>query len=185
MGEIDALKRALTRNQRVLAGLDQRIATADADVAAGLRQERTKVAVQIEAQQAELDASTAEYQELPRIPLEFMPVTIQVAVTESQSEKTALLTLANIIDSNGGQLASAGATASASLFTRSFDPAGDSARPSPAAELERARARYFDALVEARTGTASGSNDDAQRNLALAKTNYNDARRALGLELIQ
>ena len=28
MGEIEALKRALTRNQRVLAGLDQRIASA-------------------------------------------------------------------------------------------------------------------------------------------------------------
>ncbi|MFI4868497.1 MAG: hypothetical protein ACHQDD_03975 [Steroidobacterales bacterium] len=185
MGEIDALKRALTRNQRVLAGLDQRIATASADVAAGLRQERTKVAVQIEAQQAELEASTAEYQELPQTPLEFMPVTIVVAVTESQSEKAALLALASVIDSNGAQLASAGAAASAGLFSRSLNPAGDPAAANPAAALESARARYFDALVEAETGAASASSDDAQRNLALARNDYNDARRALGLELIQ
>ena len=52
MGEIDALKRALTRNQRVLAGLDQRIAEASADVAGGLREERTKIAVQIQTQLA-------------------------------------------------------------------------------------------------------------------------------------
>ena len=38
-GEIEALKRALTRNQRMLAGLDQRIAGADADTAAGLKQQ--------------------------------------------------------------------------------------------------------------------------------------------------
>ena len=185
MGEIDALKRALTRNQRVLAGLDQRIATASADIAAGLSQERTKVAVQIGAQQAELEASTAEYQELPQTPLEFMPVTIVVAVTESQSEKAALLALASVIDSSGGQLASAGATASAGLFTRSLDPAGAPAAPGPAAELERARASYFDALVDAKTGAAGSGSDDAQRNLALARNHYNDARRALGLELIQ
>ena len=108
MGEIDALKRALTRNQRLLAGLDQRIAQASADVAAGLSQERTRVAVQVQTQQAELDASNAEYQDLPQTPLEFMPVTIEVAVTESESEKAALLALANVIDSHGGQLASAG-----------------------------------------------------------------------------
>jgi predicted outer membrane protein len=185
MGEIDALKRALTRNQRVLAGLDQRMAAASADVAAGLRQERTRVAVQIQAQQAELEASTAEYQELPQTPLEFMPVTIEVAVTESQSEKAALLALAGVIDSNRGQLASAGATASAGLFSRSLQVTDPPATARSTTEIERARARYFDALVEARTGSAGASSEDAERNLALAKTNYNDARRALGLELIE
>jgi hypothetical protein len=183
-GEIDALKRALTRNQRLLAGLDQRIAQASGDVAAGLSQERTKVAVQIQTQQAELDASNAEYQDLPRTQMEFMPVTIVVAVTESQSEKAALLALANVIDSHGGQLASAGATASANLFARSLDLTDNSARPNPAAEFKSARARYFDALVEVKTGTVGAPGEDAKRNFADAKIKYNDARRALGLELI-
>jgi hypothetical protein len=185
MGEIDALKRALTRNQRELAALDQRISAASGDVAAGLSQERTRVAVQIQTQQAELEATNAEYQDLPHTPMEFMPVTIEVAVTESQSEKTMLLALANVIDSNGGQLASAGATASAGLFTRSLDLADNSARPDPAVALESARARYFDALVEVKTGTAAAPSENAKRNLADARMKYNDARRALGLGLIE
>jgi chromosome segregation ATPase len=185
MGEIDALKRALTRNQRELAALDQRIGAASGDIAAGLSQERTRVAVQIQTQQAELEAANAEYQDLPHTPLEFMPVTIEVGVTESRSEKAALLALAGVIDSNGGQLASAGATASAGLFSRSLDLADNSARAGPAAELASTRARYFDALVAVKTGTVAASSDDAKRNLADARMKYNDARRALGLELIE
>src|SRR6202043_2648963 len=142
------------------------------------------VAVQIQTQQAELDANNAEYQELPQTPLEFMPVTIVVAVTESESEKTALLALASVIDSGGGQLASAGATASANLLARSLDLTDNRAKPSPAAELESARARYFDALVEAKTNTAAAPGEDAKSSLALARTRYNDARLALGLEPI-
>ena len=86
-GEIEALQRALTRNQRVLTGLDQRIAKANPEIVDGLKQERTRIAVQSEAQSAELDAQRAAYQDLPRAPLEFMPVTIEVAVTETESEK--------------------------------------------------------------------------------------------------
>ena len=41
----------------------------------------------IKTQAAELDARKAEYQDLPLAPLEFMPVTIEVAVTETESEK--------------------------------------------------------------------------------------------------
>ena len=185
MGEIDALKRALTRDQRLLAGLDQRIAEASGDVAAGLSQERTKIAVQLQTQQAELDASNAEYQDLPRTPLEFMPVTIAVGVTETQSEKAGLLALASVIDSNGGELASAGSAASAGLFSRSLDLSDKSVRPGPAVDFEGARARYFDALVEVKTGTTGAPSADAERHLADAKMKYNDARRALGLELIE
>jgi hypothetical protein len=185
MGEIDALKRALTRNQRELAGLDQRIATASGDVAAGLSQERTKVAVQIQTQQAELEATTAEYQDLPHAPLEFMPVTIEVAVTESESEKTAQMELASLIDITGGQLASAGSTASTALFSRSLDLTDHAAQPDPAAELASTRDRYFDAMVAVKTGGAAAAGDEAQRNLADARMKYNDARRALGLELIE
>jgi hypothetical protein len=189
MGEIDALKRALARNQRVLGGMDQRIATASPDVATGLAQERTRIAVQIQTQQAELDASNAEYQELPLTPLEFMPVTIVVGVTETQSEKTALLTLAGVIDSGGAQLASAGNTAASNLFARSLNMTDNPARSDPAAELDAARAQYFDALVALKTGSATAPREDAQgndakENVVLARNRYNDARRALGLEAI-
>jgi hypothetical protein len=61
----------------------------------------------------------------------------------------------------------------------------NSGRPTPAAEFEGARARYFDALVEVKTGTAGAPSEDAERHLADAKMKYNDARRALGLELIE
>ncbi len=186
MGEIDALKRALTRNQRELAALDQRIAASSGDVATGLTQERTRVAVQIQTQQAELEATNAEYQDLPHTPLEFMPVTIEVGVTETQSEKSALLALASVIDSNAGQLASAGATASAGLFSRALDVTDHAAvQPDSAAELASARARYFDALVAVKTGGAGAGSEDAKRNLVDARMKYNDARRALGLEPIE
>jgi hypothetical protein len=183
-GEIDALKRALGRNQRVLAGMDQRIATASPDMAAGLAQERTRIAVQIQTQQAELEGSDAEYQELPQTPLEFMPVTIVVAVTETQSEKTALLTLAGLIDSGGAQLASAGNTAATNLFARSLNLSDNPARTDAAAELDSARAHYFDALVALKTGAAATPGGDAKADVALARNRYNDARRALGLEPI-
>ena len=68
MGEIEALNRAQTRSRRMLAGLDQRIAAAEPATADGLKQERTRIAVQVETQGAELDARNAEYQDLPRTP---------------------------------------------------------------------------------------------------------------------
>jgi hypothetical protein len=183
MGEADALKRAITRDQRVLAGLDQRVAQASGDVAQGLQQERTKVAVRIQEQQAELDATDAEYQDLPQTPLEFMPVTIVVAVTETQSESAGMLALASVIDSSSGELASAAGTASSNLFSRSLDVAGKPATPATDADFERARDGYYDALIAAKS--AAGSDQDAAGNVAVARSKYNDARHALGLEPIQ
>jgi hypothetical protein len=185
MGEIEALQRALTRNQRLLAGLEQRAGAATADIAEGLRQERTKVAVQIQTQEAELEAREAEYQDLPQTPLEFMPVTVEVAVTETRSEKKALLELADVMNSNGGQLASAGAAASTGLFERSLDVGGAQTALDPGRELENSRASYFDALVATTSGRPAAPDADASRDLAHAKQRYNAARRALGLELIE
>jgi hypothetical protein len=189
MGEIDALKRALARNQRVLAGMEQRIATASPDVAAGLSQERTRIEVQIQTQLAELDASNADYQDLPQKPLEFMPVTIVVGVTETESEKTAQLMLAGLIDTGGAQLASAVNTSASNLFARSLTTTDKPASGDPAAGLDAARAQYFDALVALKTDAADAPGADAQhadarKNLALARARYNDARQALGLEPI-
>jgi hypothetical protein len=114
-----------------------------------------------------------------------MPVTIEVAVTESESEKTAQMELASIVEFAGGQLASAASTASAGVFSKSLDLSDHSSPPDPAAELASTRARYFDALVAVKTGGQAATAEDARHNLADARMKYNDARRALGLELVE
>jgi hypothetical protein len=186
-GEIEALQRALTRNQRLLAGLDQRITKATPDVVDGLKQERTRVAVQNQAQSAELDARRAEYQDLPRAPLEFMPVTIEVAVTETESEKKAQVALAELVGSNSDLVASSIGNSATGLISKAATLSDIKIEADPAelaASLEQARAGYYDAWVAAQTGSAS-SKRDLERNLALEKDKYNDARRLAGLEQIK
>jgi hypothetical protein len=188
MGEIDALKRAQTRNQRILDSLDQRIATATPDTLEGLKQERTRIAVQSQTQGAELDARNAEYLDLPRTPLEFMPVTIEVAVTETESEKKARLALADIIGKNSDVVGSAVATATSGMLSKSLSGADIKTEPDtvdPASELASARAHYYDALVESQSSASGKPGADAQRNLALMKDKYNAARRSQGLEQIK
>lgn len=186
-GEIEALQRALTRNQRILAGLDQRIAKAGPEILDGLKQERTRVAVQNQAQSAELDAQRAEYQDLPREPLEFMPVTIEVAVTETESEKKAQVALAELVGGNSDLVASAVGNAATGLISKSANLNDIKIEPDAAelaGTLEHARAGYYDALVAAQSGSAS-SKADLEHNLALEKDKYNEARRLAGLEQIK
>jgi DNA-binding transcriptional MerR regulator len=95
--EGEALGRAITQNKRLLARLDQRIAAASADKARSLRKERTKIESEVQLQSTELDARTAEYKQLHQTPQELMPVTIELAVTESQSQKKAQLALADML----------------------------------------------------------------------------------------
>jgi hypothetical protein len=187
--EIEALKRAMVRNQRVIDGLDRRIDGASPDLLEGLKQERTKAAVQVQVQEAELDARNSELQELPHDPLEFMPVQIEVAVTETESEKKTQLALADIVGDTGAAVASAVGTQVTTMISRAVQLPGDGgdAAIGPAAEskaLARARARYFDALVAAQTSPAGTPASDLQSNLAVAKTRYNDARHSLGLDAI-
>jgi hypothetical protein len=188
IGAIDALKRSLTRNQRIQDGLDQRIAASRGEVAEGLKQERTKVAVQIQLQGAELDARTAELQDLPHSVLEFMPVTIEVAVTETESEKKADLALADLIGASGGMVASAVGNAATSMLSKSLDTADLKTDPGGgdgASDLDSARSDYFDALVEAETHRSGDPGVAAARKLSLAKARYNAVRRSLGLEALQ
>jgi hypothetical protein len=189
MGEIEALKRAMTRNQRMLAGFDQRIAAAaSADVARGLKQERTRVAVQYQSQIVELEARNAEYQELPHTSLELMPVTIEVAVTETLSEKKAQLALADLIGSNRDVVGGAVGNATTGFISRSVAPGDIITEPNatePASELERARARYFDVWAEVQTSGPGGASEELQRRLAAAKAAYNAARQSIGLEQIK
>jgi hypothetical protein len=188
IGEIEALNRAVTRNQRLLASLDERIATAGSDVAEGLKQERLRIAVQNQTQAAELDARNGEYQDLPRAPLEFMPVTIEVAVTETESEKKARLALADIIGKNSDTFASAVGGATTSLLSKSANIADIKTESDPADsanDLDRTRDLYFDALVDAQTRTSGPAREDSQRKLVVARDEYNQARRSLGLESIK
>jgi hypothetical protein len=180
MGQIDALKRAQIRNQRVLESMDQRIAAAGPETAAGMKQERARIAVQGQTQGAELDALNAEYQDLPRTPLEFMPVTIEVAVTETETEKKAQLAMAEIIGKNSDVVGSAVGNSATGVLSRSLP-----ARADAGGELDGARALYYDALVAAKSGTAGDAGVQAQRNLEAAKAKYNEARRSQGLEQIK
>jgi hypothetical protein len=188
IGEIQALQRAHTRNQRLLAGLDQRIAQAGKDLLPGLKQERTRIAVQDQSQSAELDARKAEYQDLPRSPLEFMPVTIEIGVTETESEKKSQVALAEIVGGNSDLVASAVGNAATGLLSKSASN-GDLKTGSDPAELagdlERARAGYYDALVADKSAVGDSEKDRTRHNLLASKEKYNDARRSLGLEQIQ
>jgi hypothetical protein len=184
-GEIEALQRALTRNQRMLAGLDQRIATATPDMVDALKQERTRIAVQSQSQGAELDARKAEYHDLQPAKLEFMPVTIEVAVTETESEKAAQVALAEIVGNNSDVVAGYVGNATTTLLSKSvsnsdlkLDTTG-----ADSSDYERLRAQYFDALIAANSGSAAAP--DAQRSLLAAKDKYNVARVSLGLEQIR
>ncbi|HXP65545.1 MAG TPA: hypothetical protein VN815_08730 [Steroidobacteraceae bacterium] len=187
-GEIEALQRALTRNQRQLTGLDQRIAKAGPDLLEGLKQERTRIAVQNQSQSAELDARRAEYQDLPRTPLEFMPVAIEVAVTETESEKKAQVALAELVGSNSDLVASAVGNAATGLLSKSISSSDIKIDPDaadPGAALEQSRAAYYDALIAARSGSTSANKQDLERAVAREKNKYNDARRLAGLELLK
>jgi hypothetical protein len=186
-GEIEALQRAITRNQRQLAGLDQRIAKASPDLLEGLKQERTRIAVQNQSQSAELDARRAEYQDLPRTPLEFMPVAIEVAVTETESEKKAQVALAELVGSNSDLVASAVGNAATGLLSKSVNVNDIKTDPDPgegAVALERARAAYYDALIAVHGG-ASSDKRELEQALKAEKDKYNQARRLAGLEQLK
>ena len=180
-GEIQALERALARNQRVLANLDARLAGVSPELVEGMKQERTRLAVQNQSQAAELDARRAEYRELPLAALEFMPVTIEVAVTETESEKKAQLALAELVGSNSDVVASAVGSAATGLFTKSVAAADLRIDPDAASgDYQQRRDAYYDALIASHAPGAPAS----QESLTQALTQYNAARRSQGLEPI-
>jgi hypothetical protein len=183
-GEIEALERVLTRNQRQLAGLDRRITTASPDLVDGLKQERTRIAVQNQSQEAELDARKAEYEDLKLGTLEFMPVTIEVAVTETESAKAAQVALADIVGNNSDVVASYVGTATTDLLSKGLKE-GDIKIDDGSSDYERVRAQYFDALVAANSSPGKAPTPEAKRFLSQAKDKYNVARLSLGLEQIK
>ena len=186
MGQIEALKRAMTRNERILAGLETRIAAASGDVLTGLQQERTRIQVQLQTQSAELDARNAEYKDLPHEPIELMPVTIEVAVTETESAKKAELFIADFIGDHADIVTNAVSDATTNALSRAVpiqDVITDSGPSDAPTGLAASRARYYDALTEVQTAPGTPS-ADAQQRLAGAKDAYNAARHKLGLDPI-
>jgi hypothetical protein len=117
-----------------------------------------------------------------------MPVTIEVAVTETESEKKAQLALAEVLGKNGEMVGSAVGTAASGLISKSVSAADIKTEPDAAdsaGELQRARARYYDALVEAQTSASGKPSAQSQRDLAAMKDHYNEVRRSQGLEPIK
>ena len=155
-----------------------------------MKQERTRIAVQSQTQAAELDARNAEYQDLPRAPLEFMPVTIEVAVTETESEKKAQLALADIIGKNSDLVGSAVGTPRPGCFPSRWPPSDIKTEPDVPSEtiLESARAGYYDAKVEVqeqcarrrrgptRSASSRRPRKSIQRGPALAGTGANQMK---------
>jgi hypothetical protein len=179
--EIESSERALTRTRKVVEILEGRIAGSPTAMATALRRERDAELIRIEVLKAELDARRDEYASLPQDSLQLMPVTIQVGVTESRSEKAAYLALADVINSHSDELAVAASTRLASR---------DVAAPVPQTAIEAgtnvasARVAYYDALLERKLSTATGPNEQLEERVADAKLRYNLARRSAGLEAI-
>lgn len=182
-GEIEATRRAMTRHQRLVTGLDERIAAASPAVAAGLRQQKLQSEIQVQTLGAELQARIAEYADLPGEPLEFMPVHIEVGVTESRSEKDALMALSRVVNLASPALALAGGAVTTGMVTRSVDtPAA--AHAAPQDQLDVARDRYIERLTDLKASVDAAESARAASQLVLARDEYNALRRSLGVDAI-
>jgi len=178
IAHIEALERAVVRDARSLAGIRMRAETANPEVRRVLDQEMARIGVKIVTTEAMLDARYAEYEDLPRPALAYMPTMMRFGITEIRSEKKAMQFLAAILDANSDKLVQ---TASEMVaFNRSLDP--DSAQ----VDMESLRQRYFDALVAVDTGTSdsNGNDEELNRELAVARQLYNAARISEGMSSI-
>lgn len=183
--EIEATKRAVTRHQRLMAGLDERIAVAPRAVANGLRQQKLQSEVLMQTLQAEIQARNAEYADLPKGPLEFMPVNIEIGVTESRSEKAALMALSNVVKLATPLLAVVGSTMTTTSVMRSIEPAAATPAAAPEDALEPARERYIDRLADYKASIGPEEAASAGAQLAVARDDFNAVRRSFGLEAIE
>jgi hypothetical protein len=177
-GQVEALQRSVARAQRTIADLDERIPQQSGAVADQLKQERDKLTVQYQLQSAQLDGLNEELKALPPISMQFMPIMAQVSVTETESDKTEELALADIIGQSGGFIGGAVGDAVTADLTRSLNHSA-----AHTDELSNLRGRYFDARVAYRFA-APGAAPALARQLDQAKSAYNKARIARGLEAL-
>ncbi len=178
IGQIEALERAVVRDSRLLAGIQERARTASPEVREGLEKEMAKIGVRLVTKEAMLEARLGEYDDLPQSRLLYMPVTMRFGITETRSERKTMQMVAAILEANSKVLAD---TASEMIgIDRSLN------LETTEADLEILRESYFDALVAVNTSLPDSNNEveELERELILAKESYNAARLATGLSPI-
>ena len=168
-GKIAALERVVARDSRYLAGIEERANSVEPEVRAALQEEMTTVQIRLVTSGSMLEALRGEYQDLPEIDAQYMPVTIRFGITETRSESKAMKQIAAAIEANSEMLANSAAGVIG--VERSLDSAfGDS-------EFDALRADYFDAVVALEI-ESPGSTDEAEKlqtDLEMAKQAYNVA----------
>jgi hypothetical protein len=115
-----------------------------------------------------------------------MPVTIEVAVTETESEKKLQLAMADLVGNHSDVVSSAVESATNGLLSKAVnldDGSRTDGKAAASSELERARARHFDARTDVETAPG-GASQPQKQELAAAKDDYNAARRLVGLDQI-
>ncbi len=100
-----SLERSILRQSRQVSELESRLENADATLEPILRKRLGFLNGNIEAQSAELNAWRQEYDDLPGDTYRYMPVTLQLTLTETRDEKRLLLALARLLDANSRNIA--------------------------------------------------------------------------------
>jgi hypothetical protein len=177
-GKIEALERVVTRDSRVLAGIEERSKGVSSNIRDALKGEMTAIEIRLIKSDSLLEALRGEYADLPVVAEQYMPVTIRFGITESRSERKALQAIGGILEKNSEMLAS---KASEMIgIERSLD-----AMPVES-ELDIARAAYFDAKIalEIESPSAAGT-EKLYSELEVAKQSLNAALVAEGLAPIE
>lgn len=178
-GEIEALERAVLRDARQLAGIENRAGSSSNDVLEVLEKEMTKLSVGIIKKESMLEARRAEYDDLQQPTLRYMPVTMRVGITESRSSRRAMQALSYILTAN--QEVFTEVANDVITIDRSLNLDTDEA------DLGSLRQDYYDALVAVDAVSPDSGQEQAEleMNLAAAKNSYNSARTAAGLDPIE
>jgi hypothetical protein len=99
------LERSIVRRSRQASELESQVADTDARHASSLQDEVTSLTVQIASETAELAALRQEYDNLPGGRYRYMPVTLQLTITETRDEKRLLFRLAQVLDAKSRDIA--------------------------------------------------------------------------------
>ena len=158
--------------------------TASDSIKGAIQSEMDNLELRILRSESQLDARRAEYDDLPRVTRNYMPVTLRFGVIESRTEKRAMATLSKYLKNNSSRIATAAAGQAG--FERSFE-IDDVSEPDESEMLEQARTEYYDALVAYEELSAKGiaPMDEDERGLAEALGNFNAARAAAGIAPVQ
>ena len=170
--KLKALQRSTARDQRLLDAIRARRQDASPEVQARLDADIADIEYKLLRGQALLEAWQLDYAGLSQAVVAYMPVTVELGITESRSERRARSLLAKFLRYNSELIA---ATASSRLgVTRSLN-FGDEA---PSAEQQAtARDEYYDALIQLETNPS----DETRRLAEQAKANYNEVRADAGV----